>query len=252
MKRIILAASSAGRIFLLTAVLMSGVSASASDLHHDFDQILAANVADGVVNYPGIATDPRFPGYLRKLAAALPADTPQNEQLAFYINAYNALAIKGILDGHSPSSLLGRYKYFKSIQYTVAGQNMNLYDLEREVIIPFREPRIHFAIVCASESCPPLRAEAYSADRLDAQLDEQARTFLSDSSKNRIEPDKKTLRLSKIFDWFPEDFSDHSGSVQKYVAQYVDDKNIAAALRADEYKIKFLKYDWNLNGIAVK
>lgn len=250
--RMISTARAAASILVLTAILIAGATASATDLHHDFDKILAANVSDGVVNYPGIGADPRFPAYVSKLAEALPADLSQNEQLAFYINAYNALAIKGILDGHSPASLLGRYKYFKSVEYTVGGQTMNLYDLEREVIIPFAEPRIHFAIVCASVSCPPLRAEAYSADRLNAQLDEQARTFLSDSSKNRIEPDKKTLRLSKIFDWFPKDFSDHSGSVQKYVAQYIDDKNIAAALRADTYKIKYLKYNWNLNGIAVK
>lgn len=217
--------------------------------HIDFDAILKASVDNGVVDYPRIAADPRFAPYVESLAAPLPAGTSRDEQLAFYINAYNALAIKGILAGQSPSSLLGRYKYFKGTDYDVGGQRMNLFDLEREVIIPYGEPRIHFAIVCASASCPPLRAEAYTADKLEVQLEDQARKFLADTSKNYFEPEKRTARLSKIFDWYPEDFAGHSGSVQEYVAQYVPDTEIAAALRARAYKLRYLKYDWSLNGI---
>ena len=244
----------AGQLGLIAgaiALLACGQLLAAGHAQHaEFSAILAANVENGYVDYPGIAADPRFMVYVEALAAPLPADTPRNEQLAFYINAYNALAIKGILDGQSPSSLLGRYKYFKGTEYDIGGQQMNLYDLEREVIIPYGEPRIHFAIVCASASCPPLRAEAYTANRLEAQLEDQARVFLGDTSKNYFEPDRRTARLSKIFDWFPEDFAGHSGSVQEYVAQYVSDPDIAAALRARDYKIKYLKYDWRLNGIA--
>jgi len=217
--------------------------------HSDFDAILKASVDKGYVDYPRIAADPRFPAYIQSLAGPLPDDAGRDEQLAFYINAYNALAIRGILDGLSPSSLLGRYRYFKGTDYDVGGRRMNLYDLERDVIIPYGEPRIHFAIVCASASCPPLRAEAYTADQLDAQLEDQARQFIGDTSKNLFEAEKRTARLSKIFDWYPEDFASHSGSVQQYVAQYVTDADIAAALRAQEYRIRYLKYDWSLNGI---
>ena len=230
---------------------LATVQAGNPRIHDDFNEILAANVADGFVNYPGIAADPRFGSYVKRLEEPLPADSSRDEQLAFYINAYNALAIKGILDGYSPSSLLGRYKYFKSVEYDVGGQTMDLYDLERKVILPFGEPRIHFAIVCASASCPALRSEAYTAEQLDAQLDDQARRFINDSSKNIIEPGDRSLRLSKIFDWFPDDFSSHSGSVQKYVAQYVGEPAVAAALQADEYRVKFLKYDWSLNGTPI-
>ena len=238
----------------VTVLLLLGVAtAQPADptIHRQFNDILAANVVDGFVDYPGIAADPRFDSYVDRLAEPLPADSSRDQQLAFYINAYNALAIKGILDGYSPSSLLGRYKYFKSVEYDVGGQTMDLYDLERKVILPFGEPRIHFAIVCASASCPALRSESYTAEQLDAQLDDQARRFINDSSKNIIEPGERSLRLSKIFDWFPDDFSGHSGSVQKYVAQYVDDPAIAAALRADDYRVRFLKYDWSLNGKPV-
>jgi hypothetical protein len=239
-----------GILAAATALLIGGQAVATGHADHaDFDAILKTSVDDGYVDYPRIAADPRFPDYVEALAAPLPADASRDEQLAFYINAYNALAIRGILDGQSPSSLLGRYKYFKGTEYDVGGQHMNLYDLERKVIIPFGEPRIHFAIVCASASCPPLRAEAYTAERLEAQLEEQARAFLTDTSKNYFEPDRRRARLSRIFDWFPEDFAGHSGSVQQYIAQYVTDPGIAAALRVQDYKIKYLKYDWSLNGI---
>jgi len=232
------------------ALLIGSHTLAAGQANHaEFGEILTASVNGGYVDYPRIAADPRFFAYVAALAAPLPADASRDEQLAFYINAYNALAIKGIVDGLSPSSLLGRYRYFKGTDYDVGGERMNLYDLEHKVIIPFGEPRIHFAIVCASASCPPLRAEAYTAARLETQLEEQAHTFISDTSKNYFEPDRRIARLSKIFDWFEEDFARHSGSVQQYLAQYVTDPNIAAALRGQEYKVKYLKYDWSLNGI---
>ena len=225
------------------------VSGTAS-LHQPFDEVLNANVADGKVNYPGIAADTRFTDYLNRLQPA-PEDLSMREaQLAYWINAYNALAIKGILDGKSPSTFFGRYGYFKATTYNVGGKEINLYDLERDVLIPIGEPRIHFAIVCASASCPKLLSEAYTADKLEQQLDRNTRAFINDASLNRFDRDKKIAYLSKIFDWFEEDFEKHSGSVQRYVARYVDDPELAKALESDSYKINYLKYDWSLNGVA--
>ena len=123
-----------------------------------------------------------------------------------------------------------------------------MYDLERSIIIPLGEPRIHFAINCASGSCPKLLSEAYQAEKLEQQLEIVTKDFINDSTRNEFDRDKKIARLSKIFDWFKTDFSDHSGSVQKYIAQYVDDPALAEELRNESYKIKYLKYDWSLNG----
>ncbi len=231
-------------------LLLLALSATAVDHSHgEFDAVLRAQVANGVVNYPGIAADGRFQDYVSRLADPLPRDLTREERLAFYINAYNALAIQGILNGYSPASLLGRYKFFKRIRYQMDGSEINLFDLERKVIIPMGEPRIHFALVCASYSCPPLRSEAYVASRLDSQLEEQARLFLQDNAKNKFDTNTQTAYLSKIFDWYANDFEGSAGSVQQYVAQYLPSADLAKALMADGYKLKYLRYDWRLNGV---
>ena len=127
---------------------------------------------------------------------------------------------------------------------------MSLYELERDVLIPLGDSRIHFAIVCASASCPPLRSEAYLAARLNRQLDDQARVFLNDSKKNRFQPSRRHAQLSKIFDWFEDEFEQRAGSVANYVARYVTDESLAQALRSEQFSIEHLDYDWSLNGVS--
>ena len=218
--------------------------------HALFDQSLREHVKDGFVNYPGYQSDSRLTQYLTQLNRVNPTTLPSNnDRLALWINAYNAFAIRGILDGYSPKTWTGKYKYFVSRDYLVGGSKINLYSMERDILIAqFREPRIHFAIVCASRSCPKLRSWAYTTDTLEQQLDDSARLFINDPSRNLFDTDKKIAYLSKIFDWFSEDFVSHSGSLTKYVAQYVDDAQLAQDLKNGRYKVKFLEYDWNLNG----
>ena len=215
------------------------------------DHVLSQHVAEGHVNYPGIGQDGRFQNYLKLVNRVDPQQlSTREERLAFWVNAYNAFAIKGILDGLSPETLWGRYRFFIGQDYSVGGATINLYDLERKLLIPdFREPRIHFAIICASRSCPLLRSEAYSSNRLEDQLDEEARRFINDSSRNYFDQEKKIAHLSKIFDWFTEDFEAHSGSLLQYVAQYVNDPDLAQDLRKTPYHVEFLEYDWRLNGV---
>ena len=238
---------------------MAGIQgvASVHDLHiwtlSSDTVMLSAHVTDGEVNYRAIAADQRFHRYVAELrhAPASQIEDP-SERLAFWINAYNALAIRGILDGGSPSTFFGRIGYFKSSTYEVGGRTTNLYDLERKVIIRLGEPRSHFAINCASRSCPVLRSEAYVAEKLDAQLDDAARRFINDPSKNRFDVENRIAHLSKIFDWFEKDFTGHSGSVQKYIAQYVEDKSIAEMLKNESLRVKHLKYNWNVTGTFSK
>lgn len=242
--------SSIIRTSIIFVVLFFFVSSSYADRDHSvFNQILKDHVKDGVVDYPAIASDSAFEQYLQELNQPL-ITLDKNEQLSFWINAYNAFAIKGIIDGRSPSTFFGRIGYFKNAKYTIGGKKMNLFDLERKVIIPFDEPRIHFAINCASGSCPKLISEAYRADLLETQLDQVTELFLADESRNKFDQKNKVAHLSKIFDWFEKDFKQHSGSIQKYIAQYVSDPELASELNDEQYTINYLPYDWSLNGIA--
>ena len=219
--------------------------------HAAFDEVLRAHVADGVVRYPAIAVEPQFAVYIRTLDRVDP-DTllARQERLAFWINAYNAFAIKGILDGYSPLTKFGQYRYFIAKGHRVGGAVINLYDLERKLLIPdFLEPRIHFAIVCASKSCPKLQPWAYAADKLDEQLERSAREYINDPTRNRFDRERKVAYLSMIFKWFEDDFTAHSGSLLGYVKRYVADPQLARELESAPYRVEFLEYDWSLNGI---
>lgn len=218
--------------------------------HQAIDGILRTHVNDGHVNYPGIAADPRLEVYIQEVNRLDPTTLPsKKDRLAFWINVYNAFAIKGILNGYSPSTKFGQYGYFVGQAYMVGGADVNLWSIERDILIPrFKEPRIHFAIVCASQSCPKLRSWAFTADQLDQQLNDSARGFINDPLRNIFDPEKKMVYLSMIFKWFEEDFVGHSGSVLNYISQFVKDPELARELKKGTYSIEYLEYDWNLNG----
>ena len=218
--------------------------------HKLFDKILKQHVRDGFVNYPAIVEDNTFDQYLNEIAKPLTSES-RDEQLAFWINAYNAFAIRGILNGGSPSTFFGRIGYFKNSNYTIGGRRLSLHDLEHKIIIPFDEPRIHFAINCASVSCPKLQSHAFIAKDLEDQLERAAYEFINDPTRNRFDRQKKVAYLSKIFSWFKKDFEKQAGSIQTYIASYVADSTLAQELHNQRYTVKFLHYDWNLNGVSV-
>ncbi len=243
-------------LLLAMVLLILPVTGNAQEpgdtLHKPFDEVLMAHVSDGWVDYNGIATDRRFATYIQGLKRIdAQKFSTRDERLVFWINAYNALAIQGILNGSSPKSFFGKIGFFYNDKYRVGSLVTNLYDLEHKILRPLGEPRIHFAIVCASKSCPLLHSEAYAPDRLNEQLENSARRFINDPSRNRFDREKKVAHLSRIFDWFDEDFEQHSGSVARYVAHYVGDPALAEELAAGHYKIKYLDYHWDLNGVPV-
>lgn len=253
-----------GVVFLL--VILAGCSTAprtfqpvdpiASDLvsHQTWDRIVQAHVRDGQVDYPAIQASSQFDGYLVELKRINPMSLPTRQhQLVFWINAYNAFAVKGILDHYSPMTLWGRYRYFIGRDYRVGGTAITLYDLERQVLIEqFHEPLMHFAIVCASASCPKLQPWAYQPEQLERQLVQVAKAFINDPTRNRFDRKLKTASLSMIFQWFEQDFADAAGSVLAYIARYVDDDELAKELVQPGYRIEYLDYDWSLNGIPPK
>lgn len=176
----------------------------------------------------------------------------QDAALAHYINAYNILAIHEVLQRYPVDTIrptvlfIPERSFFTEQRYQLGDENYSLDELENEIIrADFNEPRIHFAINCASFSCPKLRPEAYVPERLDTQLNEQARQFISDSERNQFEVDTNTARVSKIFDWFAADFAD-AGGVAEYLVQFAEG-DARDVLSSDDVRIEYMPYDWELN-----
>lgn len=234
-------------VLTMTSMQATPVVAEARFDHEEWGQLLQEHVdADGRVAYRRLATvRPRLDGYLSRLAQARPEDLDSKEQLAFWINAYNALAVAGILDGYHAESTLGRYRFFKSYEREVAGKKRTLDQIEHEIIRPsFNDFRAHFAVNCASTSCPVLRNEAYIGARLDAQLDDQARRFLQDPLRNRFEAASGAVELSRIFEWFAEDFTAGGKTLADRLSPYLSEEQRQLMAKLP---VRFLEYDWTMN-----
>lgn len=246
---LLLACGLATTLILAPRPMRAQSEAPTSFDHGAWDGILKKYVdADGLVAYKRLGDRDReqLDAYVASLADAKPQQMGEHERLAFWINAYNAGIVAAILGGHSPESALSRVQLFRWYTFRVAGEERTPNELEHEILRKeFREPRIHFALVCGATSCPKLRREAYRGDVLDQQLDDQARRFINDPARNRIDPDTG-IRLSSIFDWFESDFAASRGSVADFIAHYLDDHR-AEALRQSRDRIEFLDYDWTLN-----
>ena len=183
-----------------------------------WDQLLSRHVDAGYVDYAALKDSPEVDTLVTALAKADPEALNREQQLAFYINSYNLLAVAGIVAGRSPASLLGRARFFRFSKFQLGDQRLSLQALEHELILPLGEPRIHFAIVCASLSCPKLRSAAYSAEQLQRQLDDNARDFINDRSKNRFDKKQRVAWISKIFDWYQQDFETNGNNLQQIAA----------------------------------
>ncbi len=237
------------------------VTAPAAFDHGALSDFLAGIVDErGFVHYAALAADSNALGaYLARLAATDPSNLGDDDRLAFWLNVYNAYTLKLIADNYPVGSIRDVVRGafiplvntpFKTPFVVVGGETLSLDEVEHGIIRErFDEPRVHFALVCAARSCPPLRAEAYTGDRLGAQLDDQARRFLHDSAKNRVPASEETIRLSKIFDWFGGDFGDGDAALQAFLAPYFEG-TVRETLEAGGYEVDFLKYDWSLNDAA--
>ena len=234
--------------------------------HSAFTDVLQEYVNEqGMVNYARLKESGDLDAYLQQLAQTDPSNLDEQEQLAFWINAYNAQTIKLILDNYpvesirriTPVSVPGTSVNIPGVNdpfdlnfATIGGETYSLNDIEHGTIREeFDEPRIHFALVCAAMSCPKLRREAYTGAALDEQLEDQTITFLHDEAKNRIPADDETIRLSKIFDWFGGDFGSSRAERLAFLAPYFDG-DVRQKLESGDYAIKFVDYDWTLNDQA--
>jgi len=222
-----------------------------------YDRLLKKYVdAKGLVNYTGLATErATLDQYTAHLAAIRPAEYAgwnDQEKMAMWINAYNAYTLVSILDAtpikrtsfvHPKNSIRQIKGVWKEKQWPVMGSGITLDDMEHQRLRKdWKEPRIHMAIVCASIGCPSLRPEAFRGSKLETQLAEQTRAFFADPQHFSVDIKDKKLNLSKLFEWFGEDF----GNIATFAAPYVD-SSTAAFLKAGGYETNYLKYDWTLN-----
>lgn len=235
---------------VLLGIMVALSSASAFDHSHaELDGVLKNYVnAEGMVDYAGLkANRSALDEYLVKTGVVSEADFDswtREQRLAFLINVYNAETLKLIIDHYPVKSikkiggLFGQAWDVESV--TLFGEKTTLNTIEHKILRPiYKEPRVHFAIVCAAMGCPPLRNGAFTPDKLDNQLDARGRLFLSQENKNRL--DGGTLFLSPIFDWFGEDFT-ANGSLQDFLTPF-----FPVDIKGKKLKIKFTDYDWSLN-----
>ncbi|MBI3449622.1 MAG: DUF547 domain-containing protein [Acidobacteria bacterium] len=226
---------------------------SASFDHADWGRLLAAGTRDGLVDYAYFREHrAELDGYLARVASVEPSSLAGPQLEAVLINAYNALTVRSILDNPSVASIREIDGVWDRRAHRVAGHDLTLDAIEHNLLRPFfKDPRIHFAVNCASMSCAPLASVAWDGARLDDQLDAAARRFLSDPRQVRME--HGVLYLSSYFKWYGQDFTaegwrPRATTIPEFVAAYAR-ADVAAAIRAagSGIKIEFLDYDWKLN-----
>ena len=230
----------------------------------------------GMVNYKELkARRQDLDGFLEELKALEPENYEnwdEKSKIAFWVNAYNALTLKSIIDNYPIEASFFRSLRFPNnsihqipgvwdaLRFEVMGRKVTLNEIEHRIIrSDFNEPRIHMTLVCAALACPPLRNEPYSGENLDSQMDDQTRRFLGDTDKFLIDRTKGRVYLSKIFDWYGQDFVEcyerkpgfpgHGrtrSAVLNFISGYLN-RSDREYLEQGDYRIDYLDYDWSLN-----
>ena len=241
------------------------VSIDAVD-HSAWDALLQKYVDDrGDVNYAAwqqSATDvQRLDQYLRSLSRGERSRSASLASLMIFpflvwINAYNAVTIRGILREYPTTSIrnhtaiLYGYNIWKDLLLQVGDIQISLEDIEHKLLRKMGEPRIHFAIVCASKGCPRLANRAYTAAQLDRQLTQNTTDFFANARHFRYDASRQRMYLSTILDWFAEDFGRTSAEQLRWLASYLPDETSARAARSGNVRVSYLEYDWSLNDQA--
>ena len=229
--------------------------------HSDFDRLLRQHVVNGRVDYDAFDRATEFKRYLSLLDATDPAALPEKERLAYWINTYNAYTIELINQHKERQSIRNINKSLGFLRLKgpwgerlvkAGGKTLTLDDVEHRIIRKeFREPRIHFALVCAALGCPPLRSEAYTGAALDTQLEDQGRLFLRESpTKNRVDVEARTVFVSLIFNLYREDFGGSNATVGSFIAHWYPEGPERRLLASGDFTTRETPYDWSLNRLV--
>jgi hypothetical protein len=209
--------------------------------HNAWDKLLKKYVTEnGDVNYKEFKKDvEQLNNYVGYLATKIPSENwSKPEKLAYFINAYNANTIKLIIDNYPIKSIKDIKNPWSKKRIKIGDKDFSLEDIEHEILRKMNEPRIHFAINCASASCPKLLNVAYTSENVEQLLDKATKSFIANTKKNSIS--EQSVQLSKIFQWYKSDFT-VKGSLIDYINQYSKVKVYHDAT------ISYLEYDWSLN-----
>lgn len=245
-------------VVLGVLAVLSTSSAFAFDFS-SWDGLLKKYVAPKTINgvklhavdYKKLGKDQAYKKLIKDLEkTSLSNLKTREEKLTFWINVYNIMAAKMVLDHYPVDSIKDAGSLFTAVWKkevgVVAGEKRTLNEIEHEILRKMGEPRIHVAIVCASVSCPDLRIEAYTIEKLDEQLADQMKLFLVNAEKGlRVDAKKGRIYMSSIFKWFEEDF-EPKGGVRKFLAPYAAETGMAA-LKNSKLNVYYLDYDWGLN-----
>ena len=257
---------------LLLAVLICGCSTSGENPAQDgltpidhtyaeYAELLANFVIGGQVDYAGLQANRRqLDSLLKNIATADIDSATADQKLAFYINAYNLITLRSIVDAYPVKSIKDIDGVWDKQKWPVAGEAVTLNQIEHDILRQqFAEPRIHMAVNCASIGCPPLASTPYRADSINLQLDRASRRFCADSSYNWIDTASGRAHLSSIFDWYGDDFVKPDADLAP--RRNLDDKQIATlhfvlrhqpsavqqAVKNRVITVEYLDYDWRLN-----
>ncbi|MEO8190437.1 MAG: DUF547 domain-containing protein [Acidobacteriota bacterium] len=214
-----------------------------------WSRVLSRHVNDkGQLDFAGIAGDPAdLEAYLAWVAKVSPDATPDlfpspQARLAYFVNAYNAVAIYDVIRSDFPANLdKVKKKFFYTNRFEMGGRYVSLYALENSTIRPIGDPRVHFALNCMARSCPRLPREPFAAETLDATLDRDARYFFAEERNVSLQPAKKTVRLSSILQFYEKDFLAKAPTLIAYANNYRNEKI------PSDWKVEFIPYDWSLN-----
>ena len=231
--------------------------------HADWALVLKAHAKDDGFDYRALKGDrSKLDAYLKSLEAVTAEELggwTREQQYAFWINAYNAYTVQRVVDNYPIDSIKSIGSLFttvwdqkfipmKGLHPEGKDEKLTLNDIEHKILRPkFQDARVHAAVNCASKGCPPLATEAFTAEKLDAQLDRQVAAWLADPARNKYDQSKKKIEVSQIFDWFKDDFVRDAGSVQAWIAKYAPEKEREWIASAKDLKIAHLDYSWSLN-----
>jgi hypothetical protein len=243
-------------LLALTLLTLLPSIAYADDVidHKPLHELLQRHVdKDGGVSYAALKADKedraKLAAYLKAVHEAKPAEASKKAQLAYYINAYNAAVLNAVIERLPVESVMKVDGFFNKIEHPIAGKQMTLDHLENKIIRPeFKDARVHFVLVCAAKSCPKLQRSALTEQNVEATLNRATRDFIRATSK--LDADKKTLTVSKLFEWFADDFKrDGGGDVRGFIARYMLPADAPADARAaiTGATLATYEYDWALN-----
>ncbi len=242
------------RFLNYTLVLFVVMIANASTLRAQiinyvaYDSLLQKNVVAGKVFYNGFR-NMMFEEFIYSLYSIHPEEMSKNDQLAFWLNAYNAFVIHSVKNYGELKSPKNKVGFFDFDKFEVAGMTLTLNKIENDMIRPlFNTYLVHFGLVCAANDCPQLLSKAYCGETVRQQLEQNARDYVRSSKGAQLDRATKTLRISQIFNWYKRDFEMGGKKLVDIIALYAkpEDADFIKKNKAD-ITIEFMEYDWNVN-----